>query len=85
MCAYNFSFHNNEFTHSGHYVSPEIQQAWGDHQLQLIREVRKADSDLQLSIDGQCDSPGHNATYCTVSAMDVSTSKILDYKIIDVK
>ena len=47
--------------------------------------MRKADSDLQLSIDGQCDSPGHNATYCTVSAMDVSTSKILDYKIIDVK
>lgn len=68
----------------GNYVFPEIQNAWSSHQLQLIQEIRK-DNKLQLSIDGQCDSPGHNATYCTVSAMDVDTNKIVDYKIVDVK
>ena len=67
----------------GDYVFPEIQRAWSNHQTDIINSIKHRN--VQLSIDGQCDSPGHSATYCTVSAMDVSTNKILDYQIVDVK
>ena len=39
---------------------------------------------LSLALDGQCDSPGHNASYCTVSSMDTQTNKILHFKVVDV-
>ena len=39
---------------------------------------------LSLALDGQCDSAGHNATYNTVTALDVKT-KVLYFKIIHVK
>ena len=31
---------------------------------------------LELALDGQCDSPGHNATYNTVSTIDTATKQI---------
>ena len=31
---------------------------------------------LELALDGQCDSPGHNATYNTVSTTDTATKQI---------
>ena len=40
---------------------------------------------LSLAVDGQCDSPGHNATYNTATALDVKTNKVLDIKIVHVK
>ena len=40
---------------------------------------------LSLAVDGQCDSPGHNATYNTVTALDVKTNKVLDFKIVHMK
>ena len=39
-------------------------------------------NNLQLSGDGQCDSPGYSAKYCTCSLMDSATDLILDYKLI---
>ena len=40
---------------------------------------------LKLAFDGQCDSPGHNAMYNTVSAIDTATNKLINFKIIHVK
>ena len=37
-----------------------------------------------MAVDGLCDSPGHNATYCTVTAMDCCTNKVLDFNIVHV-
>ena len=39
-------------------------------------------NNLKLSGDGQCDSPGYSAKYCTYSLMDSATDLILDYKLI---
>ena len=39
---------------------------------------------LQLSGDGRCDSPGHNAKYCTYSLTDSVTDLILDYNLVQV-
>ena len=39
-------------------------------------------SDLKLSGDGRCDSPGYSVKYCTYSLMDSATDLILDYRLI---
>ena len=36
-------------------------------------------------MDGQRYSPGHNTTYNTVTALDIKTNKVLDFKIVHVK
>ena len=73
------------FISVGDYVFPEIDSAWKKHQKEMLREVKVSKKPFELSIDGQCDSPGQNATYCTVSAMDNKTEKIVDFQIVDVK
>ena len=40
---------------------------------------------LELALDGQCDSPGHNATYSTVSAIDTATNKLINFRVVHVK
>ena len=66
----------------GRYIFPEINRFYDEHNTDLMRSI---DYDLDLAIDGQCDSPGHNATYCTVSAMDLKTERIINFHVIDVK
>ena len=70
---------------TGDYVFPEINKAWDEHQKFQISEITASGRSLELGLDGQCDSPGHNATYCTVSAMDAETNKVLDFKVVNVK
>lgn len=41
------------------------------------------DCHLVLAGDGQCDSPGSSAKFCTYSLMDTSTNKILHAETID--
>ena len=40
---------------------------------------------LELALDGQCDSPGHNATYNTVSAIGTTTNKLINFRVVHVK
>ena len=70
---------------SGDYVFPAINDAWQDHQKELVKEIKSSDRKVELSIDGQCDSPGHSATYCTVTSMDAKTNKVLDLVVVNVK
>jgi hypothetical protein len=63
-------------------VFPEIDLYWDKHQKDLLKSI---DGPVELAIDGQCDSPGHSATYCTVTAMDLKSEKILNFDIVDVK
>ena len=39
---------------------------------------------LALSGDGRCDSPGHSATYCTYSLMDMNSNLVLSSNVIKV-
>ena len=47
-------------------------------------EIENSERRLSLALDGQCDAPGHNASYCTVSFMDTQTNKVLHFKVVDV-
>ena len=61
----------------GKYVFPEISVTLKNHQKTLLEEIKKCEEPVAISCDGQCDSPGHNATYCTVTSMDVKTNKVI--------
>ena len=55
------------------------------NQREQINEIRESGRSLYLAADGQCDSPGHNATYNTMTMLDTKTNKILDFSIVHVK
>ena len=40
---------------------------------------------LELALDSQCDSPGHNARYNAVSAIDTATNKLISFRVVLVK
>ena len=40
---------------------------------------------LELALDSQCDSPGHNARYNAVSAIDTATNKLISFRVVHVK
>lgn len=66
------------------YVFPAINRAWRKDKQKQMDKIREENRSLELALDGQCDSPGHCATYSTVSAMD-TVNKILDFKIVHVR
>ena len=71
--------------HRKQFVFPKIDVAWRKNQVHQIEETKKSGRVLELAIDEQSDSPGHSATYNTVSATDAKTSKAINFKIVHVK
>lgn len=47
--------------------------------------MRERQRPISIGVDGQCDSPGHCATYCSVTSMDVESNKVLDFEVVNVK
>ena len=75
----------NYYEHRGGFIFPEVHSAWKKNQREQINEIRESGRSLYLAADGQCDSPGHNVTYNTVTMLDTKTNKILDFSIVHVK
>ena len=50
-----------------------------------LLQHRFIDKPAKLGGDGRCDSPGHNAKYCTYSVMDQESSQILHFHITSVE
>ena len=48
-------------------------------------KIKKYGRVLELAVDGQSDSPGHSATYNTVSANDAETNKVINFRVVYVK
>lgn len=73
------------YQHRADYVYPEVNHAWQKNQSEQLQEIISSGRSLELAADGQCDSPGHNATYNTVTFLDSATNKILDFSVVHVK
>ena len=73
------------YEHRSNFVFPEIDHAWRKNRNAQIEDIIASGRKLELAIDGQCDSPGHNASYSTVTAMDTFNNKVLNFKIVHVK
>ena len=50
----------------------------------IIEEIKEGENIIDLSGDGRCDSPGHNAKYLTYSFIDKSTNKIVAFSLTQV-
>ena len=64
------------------YLFPVINEVWKGEQNSVFNELK--DTELCLSGDGLCDSPGHNAKYGTYTMIDQSGDKIVNFQIVQV-
>ncbi|KAL5017769.1 hypothetical protein ScPMuIL_005150 [Solemya velum] len=73
---------SNTFTNiQRQYVVPSIEELWESKQQNVIRTCRN--QDLVILGDGRMDSPGFSAQYCSYTAMDNSSKKILTVRTVD--
>lgn len=63
-----------------YYTGRVICEVWDDHRKKNLELLKN--SDIWLSGDGQFDSPGYCVQYCTYTTMDLHTSKIIDFKLV---
>ena len=50
----------------------------------FFESIKKQKRKLALSGDGRADSPGHSAKYGSYSVIDMSCSKVVDFKLVQV-
>ncbi|XP_064631695.1 uncharacterized protein LOC135489984 [Lineus longissimus] len=62
------------------YLFPVVNETWITCQTMVLDGLSQ-ESDIVLSGDGRCDSPGHCAKYCTYSVMDTKTGLIVDFTV----
>lgn len=65
------------------YLFPVINDMWSKKHEEVVQDLKQKDV-VKLNGDGRCDSPGHNAKYGTYTFMDSDTSKIVEFKVIQV-
>ncbi|CAC5390531.1 unnamed protein product [Mytilus coruscus] len=62
------------------YVSPSASMAWDAEQTALLTDLY--DKEVIIGGDARCDSPGYSAKYGSYTIMDLETSKILDFQLV---
>ncbi|XP_075714768.1 uncharacterized protein LOC142750022 [Rhinoderma darwinii] len=68
------------YRHQSKFLFPSIDIAWQEEKNKNFEELKT--TPLCVSGDGQCDSPGHNAKYCTYTILDSLSDKILDFEVV---
>ncbi|XP_075706742.1 uncharacterized protein LOC142741226 [Rhinoderma darwinii] len=68
------------YRYQSSFIFPAIQIAWLEEQNKLKNQLSTIP--ICLAGDGQCDSPGHSAKYCTYTVMDLFTEKIMDFEVV---
>ena len=81
----NLQFLKSPFTiNMGDFIYLEINRSLEKNQGEQFEEIQESRRTFSLVLIRQCDSPGHNARYNTVTTLDVKIN-ILDIKIVYVK
>lgn len=60
-------------------VRPIIKKFYCDQHNNLIQHLRRINRPIHLCMDGQYDSPGYTAHYCTVTAIESCTKKVIGF------
>lgn len=55
---------------------------WREHRKNNLNEIKNSEENIWLAGDGQFDSPGFCAKYCAYSIMDLHSSKIIDFNLV---
>jgi len=64
-----------------YYIGPVVYDVWTNHKQDNINNLKTL-SNIWLAGDGQYDSPGFCAKYCIYSVMDLNSSKIIDFQLV---
>ena len=64
------------------YLFPVVNKVYSEHEEEILDEVRS--KEVVAGGDGRCDTPGHSAKYGTYSIVDTSTSKVIDFSLVQV-
>ncbi len=71
--------------HQSMYLQPSVIQRWRDTQATLIQHLKDRGQPLILGGDGRADSPGHCAKYGVYTMMELTTFKIIDVQLVQVR
>ena len=61
---------------------PVNNMYYREQQTDILQKMKR--KPLVVCGDGRCDSPGFNAKYCTYTALEATTSAILDLNVLQV-
>ena len=75
---------NAFFRHQSRYLQPAVHSVWTTQQQVLLTRFLDEKKPLVLAGDGRSDSPGHCAKYGSYSVIELSCSKVLDFKLVQV-
>ncbi len=67
------------------YLQPSVIQRWRDTQAIFIQRLKDRGHPLLLVGDGRAESPGHYAKYGVYTMMELTTFKIIDVQLVQVK
>jgi transposase-like protein len=65
------------------FVNPIVYTYWNSMRQALMEKFRMSGKPINISGDGQFDSPGFNARYCFYSVIEATTNKVLDFYVAD--
>lgn len=63
-------------------VYPVIKQFYQHEHTNILQRLKQINNSIHLYINGQYDSPGYSAYYCTATAIESITKKIIGYFIV---
>ena len=67
------------------YLYPAVASVWKEQQFDLLGKLQREKKPLMLGGDGRADSPEHSAKYRSYTFMDLTTSHILDFQLVQVE
>ena len=70
--------------HQSVVLHPAVNYVWDHHQTAIIAAL-KDHTRIVLGGDGKADSPGHSAKYGTYTLMDLTSNKVVDVQLVQVK
>lgn len=65
------------------HVFPIVKKTWINEQKAVLSEMKSKEK-VVICGDSRCDSPGHLAKYCTYTFLDTQSSKVVDFKVMNV-
>ncbi|XP_040191633.1 uncharacterized protein LOC120924691 isoform X1 [Rana temporaria] len=71
------------YKNQNYYLFPIINHHWCEERKDVISII--GTRTVALAGDGQCDSPGSSAKYCTYTFLDMDTDKIIDFQVEPIK
>ena len=77
-----FFSHTTYYNIQNKYLFPVVNKAWNEEKTSVLDAVKR-DGPVNLIGDGRCDSPGHNAKYCTYTMM-TNEGKVAAFNVVQV-